>query len=119
LTNDGVLVNPGSLISRDAIVGNKLKFTPAANANGANYASFTFRVQDNGGIANNGVDTDPTARIMAINVVAVPDEPRGANRTITIDEDQTRGFTALDFGFADLNDTPADELRLMRPTLPR
>ena len=36
-------------------------FTPAANANGAGYASFTFQVQDNGGTANGGVDLDPVA----------------------------------------------------------
>ena len=35
-------------------------FTPAANANGAAYASFTFQVQDDGGTANGGVDLDPT-----------------------------------------------------------
>ena len=33
-------------------------FTPVANANGAGYASFTFQVQDDGGIANGGVDLD-------------------------------------------------------------
>ena len=39
----------------------KLVFTPAANANGAGYASFTFQVQDDGGTANGGVDLDPVA----------------------------------------------------------
>ena len=43
-------------------------FTPAANANGAAYASFTFQVQDNGGTANGGVDLDPTPNTMTINV---------------------------------------------------
>ena len=33
-------------------------FTPAANANGTAYASFTFQVQDDGGTANGGVDLD-------------------------------------------------------------
>ena len=44
----------------DITAGN-LVFTPAANANGAAYASFTFQVQDDGGTANGGVDLDPTA----------------------------------------------------------
>ena len=44
------------------INGGKLMFTPAANANGAGYASFTFQVQDDGGTANGGVDLDPTPR---------------------------------------------------------
>ena len=42
------------------ITAGKLVFTPAANANGAGYASFTFQVQDDGGTANGGVDLDPT-----------------------------------------------------------
>ena len=46
----------------------KLVFTPAANANGAGYASFTFQVQDDGGTANGGVDLDPSANTMTINV---------------------------------------------------
>ena len=41
------------------ISAGKLKFTPAANANGAGYASFTFQVQDDGGTANGGVDPTP------------------------------------------------------------
>ena len=45
--------------SADITAGN-LVFTPAANANGAAYASFTFQVQDDGGTANGGVDLDPT-----------------------------------------------------------
>ena len=40
------------------ISAGKLKFTPAANANGAGYATFTFQVQDDGGTANGGVDLD-------------------------------------------------------------
>ena len=49
--------------------GGLLAFTPAANANGTGYASFTFQVQDDGGVANSGTDTDLTAKTMTINVV--------------------------------------------------
>ena len=49
-------------------------FTPAANANGAGYASFTFQVQDDGGTAR-GVDLDPTPNTMTIDVTAVNDAP--------------------------------------------
>ena len=41
-----------------------LVFTPAANANGAGYASFNFKVRDNGGTANGGVDLDPSANTL-------------------------------------------------------
>ena len=52
-----------------------MKFTPAANANGAGYASFTFQVQDDGGTANGGVDLDQSANTMTINVTPVDDAP--------------------------------------------
>ena len=45
-----------------------LSFTPAANANGAGYDSFSFQVQDDGGTANGGVDLDPTANTITIDV---------------------------------------------------
>ena len=55
-------------------------FTPAANANGAGYASFTFQVQDDGGTANGGVDLDQSANTITINVTAVNDAPAGTER---------------------------------------
>ena len=86
----------------------KLKFTPAANANGAGYASFTFQVQDDGGTANGGVDLDQSANTMTINVTSVNDAPAGTDKTVTITEDTAYTFGAADFGFTDPNDTPAN-----------
>ncbi|HAS83233.1 MAG TPA: hypothetical protein DCS43_11320, partial [Verrucomicrobia bacterium] len=54
--------------------GIDLTFTPAADAYGAPYSSFTFQVQDDGGTANSGVDLDPTPKTMTINVTEVPDD---------------------------------------------
>ena len=82
-----------------------LKFTPAANANGAGYASFTFQVQDNGGTANGGVDLDQTPNTMTVNVTAVNDAPAGTNKTVTTLEDTAYTFAAADFGFTDPNDS--------------
>src|SRR6185436_3159480 len=73
LTDDGVAVTAGQLVSVDDINNNKLVFTPAANANGSPEASFTFQVQDDGGTANGGVDLDQTANTMTINVTSVND----------------------------------------------
>ena len=56
-----------------------LMFTPAANANGTAYASFTFQVQDDGGTANGGVDLDQSANTITINVTSVNDAPAGAD----------------------------------------
>ena len=119
LTNDGVPMTVGAAISAADIAANRLRFAPAANASGATYASFTFRVQDNGGTANGGVDTDLTARVMTIAVTRVNDAPAGTARTVTMLEDATYTFTAANFGFSDAKDTPANTLSAVKiATLP-
>src|SRR5205814_2048052 len=62
LTNNGVAVTAGQFVSAADITAGKLKFSPAANANGAGYASFTFQVQDDGGTAHSGVELDDHCR---------------------------------------------------------
>jgi len=89
----------------------KLTYTPVANGNGSPYASFTFRVQDDGGIANGGADTDPTGNTITLNVTPVNDSPEGKDNTISLSEDHVHTFTAADFGFSDPNDIPAHLLQ--------
>jgi Domain of unknown function (DUF4347)/Bacterial cadherin-like domain/Bacterial Ig domain len=101
LTNNGVAVTAGQSVSAADIAAGLLRFTPAAGATGAAYASFTFQVQDDGGTTNGGVDLDPTARTMTLNVTAVNDAPSGANNTVTTLEDTAYVFATADFGFAD------------------
>src|SRR6185369_12564362 len=62
LQNDGVNVTAGQFVSLADINAGKLVFTPAANANTTGYAAFTFQVQDDGGVANGGIDVDASAR---------------------------------------------------------
>ena len=84
LTDNGTAVTAGKIVPLADLTGGKLKFAPVANAYGANYASFTFQVQDNGGTANGGIDLDPTPNTLTINVAAVDDVPaftKGANQT--------------------------------------
>src|SRR6185369_6401586 len=104
LQNDGVNVTAGQFVSLADISAGKLVFTPAANANGAGYAAFTFQVQDNNGTANGGVDLDAAARTMNVNVTSVNDAPVGTNNTVTTLEDTAYTFTAADFGFTDPTD---------------
>ena len=92
----GVNVNAGDVIAT-AQLGN-LVFTPAPNANGAGYASFTFSVRDTGGPA-----FDPAPNTMTVNVTAVNDAPAGADNTVTVNEDASRSFAAADFGFSDID----------------
>jgi hypothetical protein len=101
LANNGVAVTAGQSISAADIAAGLLRFTPAANANGTGYASFTFQVQDDGGTANGGVDLDPTARTLTLDVTAVNDAPSGTNNTVTTVEDAPFVFSAGDFGFSD------------------
>ncbi|HEX5182776.1 MAG TPA: Ig-like domain-containing protein, partial [Allosphingosinicella sp.] len=74
LTDNGVAVNVGDLISASDIASGKLVFTPAANANGSGYASFQFAVEDDGGTLNGGVDLSAT-HTLTVDVTAVNDAP--------------------------------------------
>ncbi|MDB5905884.1 MAG: Laminin subdomain protein 2 domain protein, partial [Betaproteobacteria bacterium] len=75
LALSGLAVRAGQSIAVADIDAGNLRFTPAANANGAAYASFTFQVRDDGGTANGGVDLDPVARTLTLDVTAVNDAP--------------------------------------------
>ncbi len=61
-------VGAGVFVSAADIVAGHLYFQPVMDAFGNNYASFTFKVQDDGGITNGGVDLDPTANTMTIDI---------------------------------------------------
>ncbi len=96
-----------------------LSFVTAANGSGSPYASFSFQVRDDGGTDNGGVDLDPIANTITINVTPVNDAPAGTDKTITAQEDLPFGFAATDFGFTDPNDTPANSLQsVVITTLP-
>ena len=110
----GVAVTAGQEITAAQIPN--LTFTPTANESGAGYTTFTFQVKDNGGTANGGVDTDATPNTMTIDVNSVNDAPDGADNTITMLEDGTYSFADADFGFTDVNDSPADSLSGVRIT---
>jgi hypothetical protein len=80
-------VTAGQTISVADITAGNLKFSPVANANGSPYATFTFQVKDNGGLANGGVNTDQSANTMTINVTAVNDGPDAVDDSRTFGED--------------------------------
>ena len=78
-------------ISRTDIDAGRLRFTPAANAHGFGYASFTFRVND-------GVDESEFDATMSISVNSVDDEPTGApaiTGTLRVDETLSVGTDAI------------------------
>ena len=90
LTLGGLTVTVGTDVSRAALDANQLVYTPGLNANGAGYASFGFKVIDDGGTSNGGVNIDATARAITFNVSAVNDASvfdAGANQNLTVLED--------------------------------
>ena len=80
-------VQAGDVIATGAI--GQLVFTPAPNANGTNYASFTFQVVDNGGLLNGGQDTDQSPNTITFNVTAVNNAPVALADSITVAEGGT------------------------------
>ena len=75
LTDNGVAISAGTLVSKADIDAGKLVFTPAANANGTDYSSFSFQVQDNGGTANGGANLDQSPNTITVNVTPVDEPP--------------------------------------------
>jgi len=99
LTLGGTPVTAGQSVAVAAIP--TLVFTPAAGATGSPYTSFGFKVRDNGGTAGGGVDTDPSANTVTIDVTPVNSAPSGADTAVAVLEDGSRAFAAGDFGFTD------------------
>ena len=84
---NGIAVAAGQFVAAAEIALGHLTFAPAANANGTGYAGFTFQVQDNGGTANGGVDLDPTANTITVNVTPVNDAPVATDDSYVTKED--------------------------------
>ena len=74
---------------------------PQSNG-GNNIYDVTVTVTDEGGL------TDSQA--IAVTVTNVNEAPDGADNTLTVLQDGTLTFATADFGFTDLNDTPANAL---------
>jgi len=74
LTDDGLPTSAGASISAVDIASGKVVYTPGHDANGDNYASLTFQVQDDGGTANGGNDLS-AVKTLTINVTPVNDAP--------------------------------------------
>jgi Ca2+-binding RTX toxin-like protein len=86
---------PGVSVNVSDINLGRLYFQPDTDEFGTGYAQFTFRVQDDGGMLNGGVDKDPVANTIFINitpdnlapVVDLDGVAPGVNYTTTFVED--------------------------------
>jgi VCBS repeat-containing protein len=70
---DGEFIDLNSFVSLAAINSGLLTYTPAADANGAGAASFSFRVVDDGGTDNSGVESDQSANTITFDITPVND----------------------------------------------
>jgi cysteine-rich repeat protein len=69
MRRSGALVTAGQTITVADIIAGNLTYAPNTWASGQWYASFWFRVVDNGGTANGWVNTDQSANTLTIDVV--------------------------------------------------
>ena len=104
LTLDGNAVSAGDDIA-EADIGN-LEFTPATNASGDPYTSFTFSVND-------GTADSASTYTMTVDVTPVNDAPTAADNTVTTDEDTAHTFSAGEFNFADVEGDSLDHVTIV------
>jgi hypothetical protein len=105
---DGVAVSVNDFIDVEDIYAELLTFTPATNASGASYSSFTYKVKDDGGTSNGGVDLDATARTMTIDVTAVNDAPvNSVPGSQSLNEDASLVFSSSNGNLISISDIDA------------
>ncbi|TFI58329.1 hypothetical protein E2493_10095 [Sphingomonas parva] len=92
---DGVTLSGSNVfVAAQDIADGKLVFHPSANEFGVGYASFTFKVRDDGDNTPPSVNQDPNADTFSFDVTAVNDAPVNAvpSATQTFNEDTTLTF---------------------------
>ncbi len=104
LLNGSDPVLDGDTVSATQLSGGDLVFVPAADDSDSGYTDFTFKVRDDGGTLNGGVDLDAADRTLSIDVMALNDAPAGTDNTLSLNEDSVTVLAEVDFGFSD----PAD-----------
>ncbi|HEX8610304.1 MAG TPA: VCBS domain-containing protein, partial [Telluria sp.] len=99
----GLSVTNGSVVNN----GNgTFTITPAPNYNGV--IGLNYSVTDGRG--------GTVAAQQSISVAAVNDAPAGSDKTVNMVEDKAITFKTSDFGFSDVNDSPANALLALKLT---
>jgi hypothetical protein len=99
---NNVAVQTGEIVPAATL--NNLKFTPAANAYGNDYAAIHFTVND-------GIADSNSANQLIFNVNSVNDAPITSDKTFSLAEDSLWTFAIADFAFQDSDDNPANTLK--------
>lgn len=85
-----------------------VKYTGPTNLSGSPYASLAVSLSD-GSLSSTSV-------VVPINILSVNDAPSGTNNTKTINEDASYTFALSDFGYSDVNDSPANNFASVKIT---
>ncbi|MFZ2726867.1 MAG: cadherin-like domain-containing protein, partial [Methylococcaceae bacterium] len=100
---NGIPLTAPQSISKTQLDNGALTFVPTATTNGTNVASFGFKVQDDGGTLNGGVDSSVTANTVSINITSVNDAPSSRNVAVTTLANTSYTFSRSDFSFTDID----------------
>src|SRR5690606_31218132 len=106
---DGSAATAGQWVSRADIEAGRLTFVPEENANGQGYASFAFRVRDDGGTSRGGADTSADAYTFSFDVTPVNDAPELTSGTESPQYARGGPATAL-LALATIADVELDQL---------
>jgi len=101
LNLNSVAVVAGQNIDVSDINAGLLTYSPAADQNGTALNPIQFRVRDDGGTSNGGVDTDQNANFLTFDITPVNDAPDFNDLTILKNEDEVHTFSASDFVLLD------------------
>ena len=104
---NGVAVTAGQFILATSINAG-LKFYPDLNENGSPYATFNFQVQDNGGIAFEGVDLDLTPNTITVNVTSINDAPVLSSISVSPAVQYSDAITPVTVSASDVDNTGAN-----------
>jgi len=110
LSNNGVPVTVGQIVSTADIVQGRLRYLASPNFFGTGLATFQYQVQDE---VFPLCDDDGEGTV-TINVTPVNDPPISVDRTLVITADSVYAFAPLDFAFADPFDTPANNFAAVK-----
>ena len=95
---------PKDVTQADLAAG-KLTYTPPANENGDDYASFKFKVND-------GASDSQSQYTMTVDVTAANDPPTGGDSEVTTNEDEAYAFQLTDFSYSDIESDPLSKVKL-------
>ena len=96
----GAAVDAGDVVNVTDIEAGNLVYQPDNNDHGI-VADFEFRVRDNGGIVNGGINTSAVANAIQVDVAQVNDSPDSDDNVIAVTEDIQHTFSLTDFPFTD------------------